>query len=161
MYGIFGNAAWGNAQASRFGGVNPVANAPSTLRGGLSQPASAAEKRVKSSHQKADDPLQRLSINYNSSNQQANSHLRETPAVIRLNPSATLDSLKRHQRATIVSVAGGDSLAARLAEMGLQAGETIEMLGSAPWGDPRAYRVRGYRLALRSSEAQRVLIETE
>ncbi len=84
--------------------------------------------------------------------------------MIRIEHSAhhvTLDSLRRRERARIVSVEGGDGLAARLAEMGLQPGEPIEMLGSAPWGDPRAYLVRGYRLALRSSEARRVVIAAE
>jgi ferrous iron transport protein A len=43
--------------------------------------------------------------------------------------------------------------------MGLLPGESIEMIGSAPMGDPTEYMVFNYRLSLRKPEAKRVLIE--
>lgn len=71
---------------------------------------------------------------------------------------ATLDQLQTGDRAAIVEVQGDDSIAVRLMEMGLTDGEEIEMLGRAPLGDPIEYGIRGYRLSLRSSEANRVTV---
>ena len=44
-------------------------------------------------------------------------------------------------------------------DMGMVNGAQIEMVRAAPLGDPIAYRLRGYRLSLRRSEAS--LIEVE
>ncbi|MCA9129280.1 MAG: ferrous iron transport protein A [Planctomycetales bacterium] len=63
------------------------------------------------------------------------------------------------QSATILEVLGHDSIATRLMEMGLTDGETIQMVGRAPMGDPLEVLIRGYRLSLRVAEAQRVLVE--
>jgi ferrous iron transport protein A len=71
----------------------------------------------------------------------------------------TLDKLKIGERATIVDVDGDDGIAARLMEMGLTEGEEIEVQGFAPLGDPIEFRVRGYRISLRASEARRIRIE--
>ena len=70
----------------------------------------------------------------------------------------TLDQLKRGERGRIVEIAGDDGIAVRLMEMGLTEGEDIEVLGFAPLGDPIEFRVRGYHLSLRASEARRVVI---
>lgn len=70
----------------------------------------------------------------------------------------TLDSLKQGERARVADVSGDDAVAVRLMEMGLVEGEEIENLGAAPLGDPVEFRVRGYRLSVRRSEARRVLI---
>jgi ferrous iron transport protein A len=45
--------------------------------------------------------------------------------------------------------------------MGLLAGQPVRRSGTAPLGDPSIYFVRGFRLALRRSEARRVLIDHE
>ncbi len=71
----------------------------------------------------------------------------------------TLDQLAEGQRARIVAVHGDDSLAVRLMEMGLIDGQEVTMVGAAPLGDPIEYELRGYRLSLRRSEAQRVEVE--
>ena len=42
--------------------------------------------------------------------------------------------------------------------MGLIEGETVEYLGPAPLGDPLEFRVFGYRLSLRQTEARRVQV---
>ena len=71
----------------------------------------------------------------------------------------TLDTLSSPgQRARIVDVTGDDAIAVRLMEMGLTDGETVELVGFAPLGDPIEYQIRGYRLSLRKAEAQRVEI---
>ncbi len=71
----------------------------------------------------------------------------------------TLDSLNEGQKARILDVSGEDAIAVRLMEMGLTDGEEIEHLGCAPLGDPIEFLIRGYRLSLRSTEAQRVIVE--
>ncbi len=62
------------------------------------------------------------------------------------------------QHAEILDVTGDDAVAVRLMEMGLTEGEEISVVGFAPLGDPVEYSIRGYRLSLRKSEAQRVSV---
>ena len=71
----------------------------------------------------------------------------------------TLDQISRGSIARILDVTGEDSLAVRLMEMGLIEGVEIELIGSAPLGDPLEFSVRGYRLSLRAGEAKRVIVE--
>jgi Fe2+ transport system protein FeoA len=71
----------------------------------------------------------------------------------------TLDTLRQGQRARIVDVVGDDAISVRLMEMGLVEGEVVELVGFAPLGDPIEFRVHGYRLSLRSTEARRVQVE--
>ncbi|MGK0153060.1 MAG: Fe2+ transport system protein FeoA [Neolewinella sp.] len=58
----------------------------------------------------------------------------------------------------IVAVDGDDAISERLAASGLWVGAVLEHITSAPFGDPMLFRVHGYRLALRRSEAQRVRV---
>jgi ferrous iron transport protein A len=60
------------------------------------------------------------------------------------------------QQARVLRVEGADEISLRLLEMGLTPGVTVTCLGVAPLGDPLELEVRGYRLSLRKSEAQRV-----
>ena len=71
----------------------------------------------------------------------------------------TLDQLSEGQRARVVDVVGEDSISVRLMEMGLVEGVEIGVIGFAPLGDPLELEVRGYRLSLRKTEAQRVTVE--
>ncbi|HID22928.1 MAG TPA: iron transporter [Planctomycetaceae bacterium] len=70
-----------------------------------------------------------------------------------------LDELAEGQRARVVAIQGDDPIALRLMEMGLIDGQEVRMIGVAPLGDPIEYEVRGYRLSLRRSEANRVEVE--
>jgi ferrous iron transport protein A len=58
----------------------------------------------------------------------------------------------------VVEVLGDDPLALRLAAAGLWPGVMVERICRAPFGDPLLFRLHGYRLALRRSEAERVLV---
>lgn len=71
----------------------------------------------------------------------------------------TLDQLNRNQTATIRRVGGQGAIRRRLMDMGLVRGSTIEMVKTAPMGDPIEYLVRGYHLSLRKSEAELVQID--
>ncbi len=71
----------------------------------------------------------------------------------------TLNLLKPGQTGVIRDVHGDDGVAVRLLEMGLTDGEPITLVGAAPLGDPLEFALRGYRLSLRLSEAERVEID--
>ena len=71
---------------------------------------------------------------------------------------ASLNQLHAGQRAQIEALQGNASLVQRLLEMGLLEGETIEVLGFAPLGDPMEIRLPDYRLSLRRTEAARVAV---
>ncbi|MBM3965067.1 MAG: ferrous iron transport protein A [Planctomycetes bacterium] len=71
----------------------------------------------------------------------------------------TLSELKIGEKGVIADVVGSDGIAARLLEMGLLPGETIEVIGRAPMGDPTEYSVVGYRISLRKVESARVQVD--
>lgn len=61
-------------------------------------------------------------------------------------------------RVQVVAVEGADALSERLTSAGLEPGVIVELLARAPFGGPMLFRVQGYRLALRRSEAARVRV---
>ena len=61
--------------------------------------------------------------------------------------------------ARVVRIEGQDEASLRLLEMGLTPGVAVRLVGKAPLGDPLELECRGYRLSLRRSEAQHVIIE--
>lgn len=69
-----------------------------------------------------------------------------------------LDAVAAGVAVVVVAVDGDDAISERLAASGLWAGAVLEHITSAPFGDPMLFRVHGYRLALRRSEAQRVRV---
>src|SRR5687768_9699519 len=68
----------------------------------------------------------------------------------------TLGALAVGARACVESIAGDDEISLRLMEMGLVPGTELRVVGLAPLGDPLELELRGYRLSLRRSEAERV-----
>lgn len=59
---------------------------------------------------------------------------------------------------TIQSI-GDSGLKQRLMTMGLIPGTRIEVLRSAPFGDPMAIRIRSYNLALRREDAAKISVQ--
>jgi len=74
-----------------------------------------------------------------------------SPAVSRL------DGTNGHP-VQVVGIDGDDALSQRLSSAGVWPGVVIERITNAPFGDPMLFRVQGYRLALRRSEAARVRV---
>lgn len=72
---------------------------------------------------------------------------------------SVLADLRFGQTAEIIGVDGVDDVGIRLLEMGLTPGVEIKLLGAAPLGDPLEFELRGYRLSIRKSEAQRVSVQ--
>lgn len=73
----------------------------------------------------------------------------------------TLDEVACGQCVRVNRVCGCGAIRRRLMDMGMVKGVPVEVLRTAPMGDPIAYRVRGYQLALRKSEAQLIEVELE
>lgn len=71
----------------------------------------------------------------------------------------TLDQLPAKQTAVIRRVGGKGALRRRLMDMGFVQGTQIQMVKTAPLGDPTDYLVLGYHLSLRQSEAALVEVE--
>lgn len=66
----------------------------------------------------------------------------------------TLDQLDPGQSAKVKKIGGEGSIRRRLMDMGITSGVQIDVVKPSPLGDPVEYRVRGYYLSLRKSEAQ-------
>jgi len=73
----------------------------------------------------------------------------------------TLDKLMPGQRAVVKRVGGAGAIRRRLMDMGLVGGVVVETLKVAPLGDPVEYKLLGYHLSLRKTEAHLVELETE
>ena len=71
----------------------------------------------------------------------------------------SLADLAIGQRAGVREVDAAGAVGMRLLEMGLTPGIEVQLLGKAPLGDPLEIELRGYRLSLRRSEAQRVTVD--
>lgn len=59
----------------------------------------------------------------------------------------------------VVGVDGDDALSRRLVDLGFVPGATVELEHKSLFSWPRAFRLHGYRLALRRDEANRVEVE--
>jgi Fe2+ transport system protein FeoA len=73
-----------------------------------------------------------------------------------MSESIQLHLLRPGQRGTITKVNGAGALRRRFVEMGIVKGETILIERYAPLGDPVAYFIKGYHLALRREEAAHI-----
>lgn len=71
----------------------------------------------------------------------------------------TLDQVLVGNRARIKKVDGQGPLRRRLMEMGMIKGVEIEVIKMAPLGDPIEYKILGYHLSLRRTEARWVEVE--
>jgi len=71
----------------------------------------------------------------------------------------TLDTLAPGESGRVVRVHGRGAVRRRLVDMGLTGGAVIEVVKLSPLGDPVEYRLRGYHLSLRTSEARTIEVE--
>ena len=71
----------------------------------------------------------------------------------------TLDKLVPGESGKIIKVSGSGAIRRRLLDMGLTTGAVIDMVKLSPLGDPVEYRLRGYHLSLRKSEAKTIEVE--
>lgn len=62
-------------------------------------------------------------------------------------------------RARVTGVAGDADAVRRLMDLGLIRGTTLEVIRTAPLGDPMEVKLRGYMLTLRRAEAEHITVE--
>lgn len=72
-----------------------------------------------------------------------------------------LSELKTGDVATIVKVMGHGGFRRRIMEMGFVRGQRVEVILNAPLKDPIEYRIMGYDISLRRSEAEMVEVLTD
>lgn len=70
----------------------------------------------------------------------------------------TLTELPIGQNAQVTSIDDKNAITKRLMELGVVPGASIEVVKTAPFGDPIEIRVRGYSLAMRRNEADAVTV---
>jgi ferrous iron transport protein A len=71
-----------------------------------------------------------------------------------------LSSLPIGQSGTVAEIKVPVEKRARLMEMGLLVGTSVELVRFAPLGDPVEIKVRGYRLTLRKHEAEQIWVRS-
>lgn len=71
-----------------------------------------------------------------------------------------LTSLPLGATATVAEIKVAPASRARLMEMGLLNGTTVELVRFAPLGDPVEIKVRGYNLTLRKNEAEQIFVRS-
>ena len=67
-----------------------------------------------------------------------------------------LSELKTGETGVIVKVSGHGGFRKRIIEMGFIKGKTVEVLLNAPLQDPVKYKIMGYEVSLRHSEADQI-----
>lgn len=72
-----------------------------------------------------------------------------------------LSELKTGEKASIVKVSGHGGFRKRIVEMGFIKGKVVESVLNAPLNDPIKYKVMGYEVSLRRSEAQLIEVVSE
>lgn len=69
-----------------------------------------------------------------------------------------LSELQPRQKARVTSLCNDDSICRRLLDIGLTNGANVECVGKSPWGDPKAFLIRGAVIAIRCEDAKKVRI---
>ena len=72
-----------------------------------------------------------------------------------------LSELKSGESAVILKVRGHGGFRRRIMEMGFVRGKRVEVILNAPLRDPIEYRIMGYAISLRRSEADMVVVISE
>jgi ferrous iron transport protein A len=70
-----------------------------------------------------------------------------------------LSALPLGQKARVKELTSGGASRRRMLDLGLIRDTVVEALLKSPAGDPVAYDIRGAVIALRSEEAQKILVE--
>jgi len=71
----------------------------------------------------------------------------------------TLKDLKAGEKGIVKKINVNGAVHRRLSDMGLIRGASVEMVKPAPLGDPLEFKLKGYHLSLRKSEASEVVID--
>ena len=69
-----------------------------------------------------------------------------------------LSEMTPGSEAVVVSTDASGSIGRRLQDLGLLPGTRVRLIRRASLGDPAVYELRGYRLCLRRSECEQVVV---
>ena len=67
-----------------------------------------------------------------------------------------LNDLLPGQKARVLNISSCGTIRRRLLDLGLVKDTEVECLGASPWGDPKAYLIRGAVIAIRSQDCRHV-----
>lgn len=70
-----------------------------------------------------------------------------------------LSSLMVGECGSVIKITSGINMRRRLLDVGMSPGTRILCVGISPFGDPRAYLVRGCVIAIRNKDAESVIIK--
>ncbi|MCB0442891.1 MAG: ferrous iron transport protein A [Flavobacterium sp.] len=70
----------------------------------------------------------------------------------------TVDQLKKGEKAVIVAF-NLETIPLKLIEMGCMEGHTVELIQTAPFGDPLYLNMNGTHLAIRKETAREIAVE--
>ena len=73
---------------------------------------------------------------------------------------STLNDLRPGEKARITKVLAKGTVRRKLMDMGMVPGSEIEVVRTAPLGDPIEFRIKGYSLSMRKQEAANIVVET-
>ncbi|MGB3908547.1 MAG: ferrous iron transport protein A [Methanomethylovorans sp.] len=73
---------------------------------------------------------------------------------------STLNDLRPGEKARIVKVLAKGTVRRKLMDMGMVPGSEVEVVRTAPLGDPIEFRIKGYSLSMRKQEAANIVVET-
>ena len=72
-----------------------------------------------------------------------------------------LSDLNPGEAGTVVEINADNTLRRRIIDMGITLGTKIQIVKSAPLGDPMQIRVRGYEMIIRKSEMAKIVVSSE
>lgn len=73
----------------------------------------------------------------------------------------TLYDLNEGDEGVILKIKGRGQFRQRLSEMGFVVGKNVEVIKKAPLRDPVEYKIMGYHISLRNSEAQLIEVDRD
>jgi ferrous iron transport protein B len=73
----------------------------------------------------------------------------------------TLYDLSEGEKGIILKIKGRGQFRQQLSEMGFVVGKKVEVIKKAPLRDPIEYKIMGYHISLRNSEAQLIEIDSD
>src|SRR5512140_524016 len=73
----------------------------------------------------------------------------------------TLYDLNEGEEGIILKIKGRGQFRQRLSEMGFVVGKKVQVIKKAPLRDPVEYKIMGYHISLRNSEAQLIEVDTD
>lgn len=71
----------------------------------------------------------------------------------------TLDKLQAGDSGRVIMLESDGALRRRLQDIGIINGTIIKCVGKSPFGDPKAYMVRGAVIALRNIDSKKIKVE--